>query len=375
MSFIEKLTHVEHRLRPLFARMMAASVFTKLYSATRAQYLSALAHSDIPAVLIPKAAQRTCFSNKLVFRNDLGNAAGFDKDGSLLEFNYRMGAGFALVGTVLSSSYQGNVFSAFGRNVNPWVPLPFSSSAINSLGLPSKGVAEAVKNIAAFKERVQPENFPIGISIMGHPAETEEANKLEGVLFCVSQALPVVDFIEINESCPNTEHNRSEESLRLRLEKVIALRDSMGRHVPVLVKLADLGEVEQTLRLLAELNVDGVVLVNTQKNYTDLADTIHEKDRALYEYYTKKFAGGVSGLAIKDYTNQQVCAALEVIERCELALTLIQVGGIHTAEDIAASRTLGTQGRGDILVLREWYTGFMAALGQQSWDQIYRGML
>ena len=61
----------------------------------------------------------------LTFRNDLGNAAGLDKDGSLLDFNYALGAGFTVVGTVLSEGHTGNVFSFFGGlwKGNVWTPL------------------------------------------------------------------------------------------------------------------------------------------------------------------------------------------------------------------------------------------------------------
>ena len=78
----------------------------------------------------------------LAFRNDLGNSAGLDKDGSLLELSYALGAGFTVVGTVLSEAHTGNVFSFLGGvwSGNAWTPLPLSGAALNSLGLPSKGV-------------------------------------------------------------------------------------------------------------------------------------------------------------------------------------------------------------------------------------------
>jgi dihydroorotate dehydrogenase len=141
----------------------------------------------------------------LSFRNDLGNAAGLDKDGSLLDFNYSLGAGFAVVGTVLSEPHTGNVFSFFGGlwKGNVWTPLPLSGAALNSLGLPSKGVDVALENIASFRSRngVPPQSpdrrasggakgatsssaampsaaaFPIGVSIMGHPAHATDPAK------------------------------------------------------------------------------------------------------------------------------------------------------------------------------------------------------
>ena len=81
----------------------------------------------------------------------LGNAAGLDKDGSLLEFNYCIGAGFAVVGTVLNKPHTGNIVKIRGKEHNPWAPLPHSHSALNSLGLPSLGIDASIKNILEFK--------------------------------------------------------------------------------------------------------------------------------------------------------------------------------------------------------------------------------
>ena len=71
---------------------------------------------------------------------------------------------------------------------NPWLPLPFSGAGLNSLGLPSKGVAKAMQNIAAFRAKWAPVDFPIGVSIMGHPAQAGQ-EKLDGVLECVRQVM------------------------------------------------------------------------------------------------------------------------------------------------------------------------------------------
>ena len=160
--------------------------------------------------------------------------------------------------------------------------------------------------------------FPIGVSIMGHPAHADAAQKLEGVLHCVREALPLADFIEVNESCPNVHHGRrgghsilatrplqtpralgarhpppthpsptepgpepsarppppcagvgsggagATDELAARLRAIVAVRDAAarapgGRRVPVLVKLGDLGDAKATVRFLARLGVDGVV--------------------------------------------------------------------------------------------------------------------
>ena len=202
-SLVLGLSQADAMLRPTLAAVLPHDAFVCLYSASRGPFIKVLSgeSSTSTAAALPSSA--VVRSMGLAFRNDLGNAAGLDKDGALLDFNYALGAGFAVVGTVLSESHTGNVFSFLGGlwSGNAWTPLPLSGAALNSLGLPSKGVDAALANIAAFRERhgVRPQcaareaadapggsggpAFPIGVSIMGHPAHGADAKrKLDGVV-------------------------------------------------------------------------------------------------------------------------------------------------------------------------------------------------
>ena len=257
-SAIFMLMQLDDKLRPTLAATLPAEAFICLYSATRTPFAKAMGKSagKQPASL-PAGGAESVRVMGLSFRNDLGNAAGLDKDGSLLDFNYAIGAGYTVVGTVLSEPHTGNLFSFLGGlwRGNAWTPLPLSGGALNSLGLPSQGVAAAMSNIAAFRERhaLPPQRaertgkakggggrgaggeaagggFPIGVSIMGHPAHADPAQKLEGVLHCVREALPLADFIEVNESCPNVHHGSggasATEELAARLRAIVAVRDA-----------------------------------------------------------------------------------------------------------------------------------------------------
>lgn len=275
------LARVDDALRPALHMVLPAEAFVALYSSSRAPFLSAMGAARCP-VDNSLSAWHTAMG--LTFRNDLGNSAGLDKDGSLLDFSYALGAGFAVVGTVLSAPHTGNVFSFLGGlwSGNAWTPLPQSGAALNSLGLPSKGVDAALANVASFRERhgIPPQRadrreakraapaaaaaavgappcFPIGVSIMGHPSHASDgAKKLAGIVYCVEKALPHADFLEINESCPNVHHGggsggTSDAELRARLKAVVATRDAAakasGRRVPILVKLGDVGDAKRTV--------------------------------------------------------------------------------------------------------------------------------
>lgn len=403
------VAHADSLIRPIVAQVLPAPLFVAVYSAGRSYFINMLARAEFTEI---DGTNRPTKAFGLVFRNDLGNAAGLDKDGSMLDFNYRIGAGFAIVGTVLARPHSGNLEVAQGR-WNPMVPLPSSGGAMNSLGLPSKGVTAAVANIAAFRARrslppqvaecqrrdplaapAQP--FPIGVSIMGHPHDVGDA-KLAGILKCVRASLPVADFIEINESCPNvgTSHGASESEQRARIRAIVAVRDAYRaasaaegrprRRVPVLVKLGSIGAddaaVRHTLVFMEELGVDGVVALNTQTDHAAmsaaLVDGGHSGDAALLAYFSGAHGGGVSGAPIAAKARDQIAAAARIARECNLKIKLVHVGGIATSEDVATSRAIGGgygEAEASVVPLREWYTGYMRALGAVRKADIYKQM-
>jgi len=362
-------SQMDAALRPTLARVLPPSMLVTVYSSSRGSLIGMLSQATFGPY---SGADHSTEAFGLNFRSDLGNSAGLDKDGSLLEFNYRLGAGFAVVGTVLSRPHTGNLEVSFaGSEHNPWVPLADSHACLNSLGLPSKGIDEAVLNIAAFKQKWKPEDFPVGLSIMGHPFDSG-AVKQQGIIDCVLKALPVADFIEINESCPNVAHHSGgDEELKARLVAVVQARDAGakagGRRVPILVKLGDLGNVEHTVLLMESIGVDGIVGLNTQKDYSSYTGNMSECDKSVLEYFTQTHKGGLSGPVIRQKALSQMQAAAKVIEsKPEIKLRLVHVGGIESARDVAQSRAAGKT-----VVLREWYTGLMHALATHPIDSLY----
>ena len=95
MGFAQSLMRFDAKLRPLLSQNLPAWAFVRAYSISRNPMLHFLSNERPPvdAPLFPVEF------NGLTFRNDLGNAAGYDKNGDLLPLNYFMGAGFGVVGT------------------------------------------------------------------------------------------------------------------------------------------------------------------------------------------------------------------------------------------------------------------------------------
>ncbi len=360
---------LDHLIRPHLKNILPPEAFIKLYSRTRTWFLDMLAScrhvADVPHEEVDV--------HGLKFRNCLMNAAGLDKDGKLLAFNYLLGAGGAVVGTVLSEPWSGNLISTYGGRSNPWTPLPCSNSAINSLGLPSHGIDNVVSNVRYFRDVFAPIDFPIIASVMGHPAHKDEKQKLAGIVKCVQKLIPYVDGFELNESCPNTQH--SDAGLELRLKTVLGICETHYEHYsinkPLWVKMRDAGNAEYTVEFMTKMDVDGLALTNTQINYAELRKHVHEKDLALFDYYTQTHKGGVSGPIIREFALSQVAAAARAIEKQKSHLVITDIGGISSHHDIAQGRAVNPK----IVKLHEWYTGKMNAIATEEPDRIYQNMI
>jgi len=360
-----RLQHFEHKLRPFFQDLLSEKAFSALYSLARPKAIKALENFTPSKGIINQTHSIKLFDN-LNFRNDLGNAAGFDKDGSLLPFNYKIGAGFSVVGTVLNKKHSGNLYKNYGMTSNMWTPLTHSDSALNSLGLPSLGIDHTLDNIKKFCDRFQPKNFPIGLSIMGHPAE-EGQKKHDGVLQCIEKAKDEVDFFEINESCPNVSHHDSDlGELQIRLQSIHEARKSVQKTTPVFIKMGKIPDARGLLELLLKENIEGLVALNTQTDYPTFKKLLHQKDHKLFDYYTGNYKGGMSGKIIREHSLSTIKNLNEINSTLPKKIELIHVGGISNPEDVKQSR--------NYCELREWYTCFMSALGSQEWENIYSNM-
>eukprot|EP01084_Bolivina_argentea_P162316 282497_1 len=387
-------TYIQGVLRPYMVKYLPNDLVVFIYSFSRNTYLSCLGKYRVQDCHHLKESNREINVMGLSFRNDLGNAAGLDKDGTLLNLSYTMGAGFAVVGTVLNRKHSGNLpmmklfnFIPLGR-YNPWTPLPETKCGLNSLGLPTKGIDEVIKNILFFKTECVTKGydiskFPIGVSIMGHPLDNSDpCEKLKGVIECVEKCClsQTADFIEINESCPNVDHGNHCDSqqnirkkLKERLHEIIKCRNDICKqkcikNIPILVKLGSLGhnknEIIERVKFISDCGVDGIVAVNTQKDYKNYLLNLPKHDKKLFLYYTKKYNGGFSGPLIFKKSLNQIEIATQYLKKYNKNFTIIHVGGISNNNDVVKSRQSGAH-------LREWYTGLMHNIATLPINKVY----
>jgi dihydroorotate dehydrogenase len=266
--------------------------------------------------IFPKPDFAPCKVMGLDFKNPLGLAAGFDKNGDYIDALSTLGFGFIELGTVTPRPQPGNPFPRLFR-------LPEHQAVINRMGFNNKGVDYLVARIKA-------SSFSgiIGVNI-GKNLTTSVDNAHEDYLYCFQKAYPHADYIAINISSPNTPGLRNlqlKDHLEPLLELIQAERNKLvqkfHKYVPVVVKIApDLSDAEiySFVEIFRKFNLDGIIATNTTLAREGIENSCFVQEQ-----------GGLSGLPLKS-------RALHVLKVLQSALnkktTLIASGGIITAED------------------------------------------
>ena len=271
----------------------------------------------------------------LQFRNKVGLAAGFDKNGEAIDAFEAMGFGFVEVGTVTPKAQPGNTKPRLFR-------LKKSKAVINRLGFNNKGVDNLVSNLKARKSKI-----PVGVNI-GKNKSTPIEHAQKDYIFCMEKVYEHASYITINISSPNTKNLRSMQSgallddlLGSLKEKQQSLTNSEGRYVPLVLKIApDLTKEEVGLIAEALLNYefDGVVATNTT---VDRSSIMHEKN-AYQE-------GGLSGAPLCQKSTEVITLLYEYLGG---KVPIIGVGGITSVIDGKQKLEAGAQ-------LLQLYTGFI----------------
>ena len=354
------LANWESKLRPILTRLPSQTVVSK-YSSGRLDFLAKL-KQDIPdeTFIPPENLSRELWG--LRFRAPIMNSAGMFKNGECYKMVTRQGAGAYLGGTGTWNAREGNKKEGIYL---PFVPYPNSHSASNWLGLPNDGDKVNYQRAAQLEIIA---DCPIGWSVMGSPdlQGEEKLRYLVKGMNLYEQA--GVDFLEINESCPNTAHGRPQDddlANRLRYIKENFLKQRQ-RRFPVIVKFSNDTEIEQLpalLDILFELGFDGVNFGNTSIDYIKRRELIDPSERRLFDFYTQTFGGGVSGRPLRESSLELASRAVEYLNqgRPSQEFHVTRTGGIETWEDIQKSLDAG-------ISLCEWYTGYFENFSREGHD-------
>jgi len=275
----------------------------------------------------------------LRFRNPVGLAAGFDKNGLVAPQLAALGFGFVEVGTVTRLPQPGNPRPRLFR-------LPLDRALVNRQGFNNDGAEKLASRLA-----VSEPGCVLGVNIgKSRVVPVEEA--VEDYLASFEMVRRHADYVTVNVSSPNTPGLRELQRADLLASLLGALQHrnrelarTEGREpLPLLVKVApDLGggELELIVEAARGARVDGIIATNTT--------TSREGLRTKAAHVAACGEGGLSGAPLRRRSTR-VVAALRLLTRG--APEIVGVGGIFTAEDAWEKVCAGAS-------LVQLYTGFV----------------
>jgi dihydroorotate dehydrogenase len=270
----------------------------------------------------------------LKFKNPLGVAAGFDKNGKVVNQLAALGFGFVEVGTVTYEVQEGNPKPRLFR-------LSEDKALINRLGFNNEGTFNVIERLKKTNA-----NCVLGVNI-GKNKTVPNDRAIENYLASFDLAFEAADYIAVNVSSPNTPNLRElqkaenlEEllsALQKRNQELATNRNKSG--IPLLVKIApDLsnGEIEKIVDVCLRLNLSGVIATNTTINRDNIKTQTNEN-------------GGLSGKPLANRSNEVI---QKIYRFSKGNLPVIGVGGIFTGADAFEKIVSGA-------CLLQAYTGFV----------------
>jgi dihydroorotate dehydrogenase (NAD+) catalytic subunit len=201
------------------------------------------------------------------------------------------------------------------RELRTGNPLPRVSEMpgglINSIGIPSKGIAHFLAETLPFFQRFAP---PLVVSI--------SAPTVDGFASLAAELdVPGVAAIEANISCPNLEEDGKAFAQRAASTEAVIGRLRAATRLPLWAKLTpNIGDMPEIARAAAGAGADALVVANTF-----LAMAI---DVATFKPRLGNVMGGLSGPAIKPIVLRHVYQCAHAVR-----LPIIACGGIACADD------------------------------------------
>jgi dihydroorotate dehydrogenase len=275
----------------------------------------------------------------LRFKNPVGLAAGFDKNGEMMGEMANMGFGFVEVGTVTPLPQDGNPKPRMFR-------LPADSGLINRMGFNNSGVDVVAERIATFRKNAKgaQRELIIGGNI-GKNKVTPNEDAVSDYIKCFDRLFDVVDYFVVNVSSPNTPGLRAlqEKEPLMQLLNTLQQRNSKnGISRPILLKIApDLTneQLDDIVEIVQQTGIAGIIATNTTISREGLVSKSELKNEM----------GGLSG---KPLTKRSTEVIGYLSKKSKGAFPIIGVGGIHSPEDAIEKIKAGAS-------LVQLYTGFI----------------
>ena len=278
------------------------------------------------------ALERELFGIK--FKNPVGLAAGFDKNGKYINELSNLGFGFIEIGTITPKPQQGNPKKRLFRVQN-------DSAIINRLGINNDG-----SYICAERLKKNNSDVVIGGNI-GKNTSTSNENADEDYILNFETLHQHVDYFVLNVSCPNVSNFIKLQDVKF-LKKLVPqlkkINSTKSKKKPILIKISpDLNrdQLDETIDLILSENLDGIIATNT----TTTRENLKTNKSKIEEIGN----GGLSGEPLK---NKSTDVIKYISKKTKGNLPIIGVGGIMNSKDALDKIEAGA----DLIQL---YTGFI----------------
>ncbi len=275
-----------------------------------------------PTVTPPSSPRlRTSFCG-FDLTHPLGLAAGLDKSAEAAAGLFGLGFSFVEIGTVTPRPQAGNPRPRLFR-------LRRQRALINRMGFDNDGLGE----VGARLRKLGPLPGPLGANI---GANRDSAEPIVDYVGCLRALYPLVDYVTVNVSSPNTPGLRDlqrQDRLDALLGALLETRGPLaagGGRKPLLLKIApDLAADDEAAiaKVALARGIDGLIISNTT---VSRPQSLSEPDRAQ--------AGGLSGPPLFARSTEQLRRFFRLTGG---RLPLIGVGGIASGADAYAKIRAG----------------------------------
>ena len=279
-----------------------------------------------------KKLERNLFG--LTFKNPVGLAAGFDKNGKNIQTLTALGFGFIEVGTITPKAQPGNPKKRLFRLID-------DEGIINRMGINNNGAHACAERLKKTKKEII-----IGGNI-GKNTETKNEDASSDYIENFNVLHEYVDYFVLNVSCPNVSNFTKLQDvafLETLIPKLKEINSEKTKPKPILIKISpDLStdQLDETIKLVLDQNLDGIIATNTTTN--------REKLKTSSSKLKKIGNGGLSGMPLADKSTEII---RYISEKTNKKIPIIGVGGIMNENDAIEKLDAGAS-------LIQLYTGFI----------------
>jgi dihydroorotate dehydrogenase len=266
----------------------------------------------LPARSVPTSPRLRTRLAGLDLPHPIGLAAGFDKNAEAFAGALRQGFGWVEIGSVTPRPQAGNPKPRLFRLVE-------DEAVVNRMGFNNDGLEAVAARLAGRDPATGIVGANIGIN-------KDSADPVADYVLGLRRLLPLVDYVTVNVSSPNTPGLRGlqrREPLTRLLAALIAARGDVKR--PLLLKIApdlDASGEDDIAQVALDAGVDGLIVGNSTLARPPSLRSIHRHE-----------AGGLSGRPLLGPSTDLL---RRMAQRIRGRLALVGVGGIASGADAYA---------------------------------------